>query len=236
MRQTDRHDRLAERGTGPAEAAAHGVVRRQHRLPRSQRALDHYEFWRTANQGRDERAEPAAPVNECSHAVSKAKAPGEKERPCAEFTVFVDGRGACGAGGNDTTTSGIICPALDADSPAPKFRILKIHRAETGAEIRGLRYEMSVIPRQRSRPSPLTLGNVDTPPNTGNGRRETVVAGRTAMCRIRARLRTTSIGDLEQHVRWAEYRKIMEDLQLGIPSQQSELDLPQADDVRINDL
>jgi hypothetical protein len=56
------------------------------------------------------------------------------------------------------------------------------------------------------------------------------------MCRIRARLRTTSIGDLEQHVRWAEYRKIMEDLQLGIPSQQSELDLPQADDVRINDL
>jgi hypothetical protein len=34
------------------------------------------------------------------------------------------------------------------DAPAPKFRILKIHRAETGAEIRGLRCETSDIPRQ----------------------------------------------------------------------------------------
>jgi hypothetical protein len=74
------------------------------------------------------------------------------------------------------------------DGPAPKFRILKIHRAETAAEIRGLRCETSDIPRQRPGPSPLTLGNVDTPPSTGNGRRETIVAGwayriRTWKCR-----------------------------------------------------
>jgi putative SOS response-associated peptidase YedK len=42
--------------------------------------------------------------------------------------------------------------------------------------------------------------------------------------------------DYEQHVRWAEYRKMMQALELAIPSHQSELDLPRADDVRINDL
>jgi putative SOS response-associated peptidase YedK len=41
--------------------------------------------------------------------------------------------------------------------------------------------------------------------------------------------------DYEQHVRWAEYRKLMQALDLAIPSHQSELDLPQADDIRIND-
>ena len=41
--------------------------------------------------------------------------------------------------------------------------------------------------------------------------------------------------DYEQHVRWAEYRKVMQALDLTIPSHQSELDLPQADDIRIND-
>jgi hypothetical protein len=41
--------------------------------------------------------------------------------------------------------------------------------------------------------------------------------------------------DYEQHVRWAEYRKVMQALDLAIPSHQSELDLPQADDIRIND-
>jgi putative SOS response-associated peptidase YedK len=41
--------------------------------------------------------------------------------------------------------------------------------------------------------------------------------------------------DYEQHVRWAEYCKLMQALELGIPSRQSEIDLPQADDVRIND-
>ena len=42
--------------------------------------------------------------------------------------------------------------------------------------------------------------------------------------------------DYEQHVRWAEYRKMMQALDLTIPSRQSELDLPQADDIRINDV
>ena len=41
--------------------------------------------------------------------------------------------------------------------------------------------------------------------------------------------------DYEQHVRWAEYCKMMQALELRIPSHQSELDLPQADDIRIND-
>jgi len=39
----------------------------------------------------------------------------------------------------------------------------------------------------------------------------------------------------EQHLRWAEYCKMMQDLALDIPTQQTELDLPQADDIKIND-
>jgi hypothetical protein len=54
-----------------------------------------------------------------------------------------------------------------------------------------------------------------------------------------ARSRLTYIlrmcNDYEQHVRWAEYRKLMQALDLAIPSHQSELDLPPADDIRIND-
>ena len=42
--------------------------------------------------------------------------------------------------------------------------------------------------------------------------------------------------DYEQHIRWAEYCEMMQALELGIPTQQTELDLPQADDFRINDL
>jgi putative SOS response-associated peptidase YedK len=42
--------------------------------------------------------------------------------------------------------------------------------------------------------------------------------------------------DYEQHVRWAEYRRLMQALDLAIPSHQTELDLPQADDIRINDM
>jgi hypothetical protein len=41
--------------------------------------------------------------------------------------------------------------------------------------------------------------------------------------------------DHEQHVRWPEYRKVMQALDLTIPSHQSEFDLPRADDIRIND-
>ena len=42
--------------------------------------------------------------------------------------------------------------------------------------------------------------------------------------------------DYEQHVRWTEYCKMMQDLELGIPTQQSELDLPVSDDIKINDV
>lgn len=41
--------------------------------------------------------------------------------------------------------------------------------------------------------------------------------------------------DYERHIRWAEYCRMMQDLALDIPTRQSELDLPPADDVRIND-
>jgi len=40
----------------------------------------------------------------------------------------------------------------------------------------------------------------------------------------------------EQHVKWIEYVRMMQALELGIPTQQNELDLKQADDIRINDL
>jgi putative SOS response-associated peptidase YedK len=40
----------------------------------------------------------------------------------------------------------------------------------------------------------------------------------------------------EQHVRWTAYCKMMQALELGIPTEQSEADLPQADDIRINDI
>ena len=41
----------------------------------------------------------------------------------------------------------------------------------------------------------------------------------------------------EQHVRWVEYCQMMQALELGIPTQQTELDLPvKGEDTRINDL
>ncbi|WP_265519234.1 SOS response-associated peptidase [Nitratireductor luteus] len=40
----------------------------------------------------------------------------------------------------------------------------------------------------------------------------------------------------EQHVKWVEYCKMMQALELGIPTHQSERDLPESDDVRINDM
>jgi putative SOS response-associated peptidase YedK len=42
--------------------------------------------------------------------------------------------------------------------------------------------------------------------------------------------------DYEQHIRYAEYCKMMQSLDLGLPEHQSEDDLPQADDIRIGDL
>jgi putative SOS response-associated peptidase YedK len=41
--------------------------------------------------------------------------------------------------------------------------------------------------------------------------------------------------DYEQHVRWVEYCKLMQKLALRIPTHQAELDLPQADDIKISD-
>ncbi len=41
--------------------------------------------------------------------------------------------------------------------------------------------------------------------------------------------------DYEQHIRYAEYCKMIQDLALGIPSHQTELDMPQADDIKIGD-
>jgi putative SOS response-associated peptidase YedK len=42
--------------------------------------------------------------------------------------------------------------------------------------------------------------------------------------------------DYEQRVAWGDYCKMMQALELGIPTQQSELDLPPSDDIRINDM
>ncbi|MBB3147640.1 hypothetical protein FHS21_004064 [Phyllobacterium trifolii] len=42
--------------------------------------------------------------------------------------------------------------------------------------------------------------------------------------------------DYEQHIRCAKYCDMMRRLELGIPAHQSELDLPQADDIRVNDM
>ena len=42
--------------------------------------------------------------------------------------------------------------------------------------------------------------------------------------------------DYEQHVAWAEYRRIMQAIGLGVPAWQTELDLPQSEDIRINDM
>ena len=42
--------------------------------------------------------------------------------------------------------------------------------------------------------------------------------------------------DYELHVSWAEYRKALQTLSVTIPPRQSEIDLKQADDVRINDI
>jgi hypothetical protein len=42
--------------------------------------------------------------------------------------------------------------------------------------------------------------------------------------------------DYQKHVRSAQYCKMMQDLEFGIPTRRSELGLPQSDDIKINDL
>jgi hypothetical protein len=40
--------------------------------------------------------------------------------------------------------------------------------------------------------------------------------------------------DYEQHIAYAEYCKMIQDLELGIPSHQTELDLPKSADIKIS--
>ena len=42
--------------------------------------------------------------------------------------------------------------------------------------------------------------------------------------------------DYEQHVAWTDYRRAVEQLELGIPTHQSGRDLPLADDIRVNEI
>jgi putative SOS response-associated peptidase YedK len=42
--------------------------------------------------------------------------------------------------------------------------------------------------------------------------------------------------DYEQHVSWAQYKKALESVAIKVPPRQSELDLPRADDIHINDM
>jgi hypothetical protein len=63
------------------------------------------------------------------------------------------------------------------DGSRSNFRILKNHRAETRLGIRGLRYEVPAIPRQRPGFWRLTSGNIVTSVSTRTLRRETQVAG-----------------------------------------------------------
>lgn len=92
--------------------------------------------------------------------------------------------------------------ATGLDNSRSKFRILKNYRVETRAGNLGLERETSDILRQRLLSWPLTSGNVAASVSARNSRRETALAGwasriRTAMCRIRAGLRTSPIGDLD---------------------------------------
>lgn len=45
----------------------------------------------------------------------------------------------------------------------------------------------------------------------------------------------TMCNDYEQHIRYAEYCRMIQELALEVPIHQTELDLPQADDIRIGD-
>src|SRR5258708_38731099 len=68
-----------------------------------------------------------------------------------------------------------------------KFRILKIHAAETRPGKRPPRWEAPDFPRQRPAHCPLTLGNVGGSPTPRNHTAETAPAGlpyqsRTRLC------------------------------------------------------
>src|SRR5260370_26596503 len=61
-------------------------------------------------------------------------------------------------------------------TPPVKFRILKIHAAETRRGKRPPRWEAPDFPRQRPAHCPLTLGNVGGSPTPGNHTAETALA------------------------------------------------------------
>jgi putative SOS response-associated peptidase YedK len=42
--------------------------------------------------------------------------------------------------------------------------------------------------------------------------------------------------DYEQRVAWTDYCKVMQQLEIGIPTHQSAADLPQVDDIRVNEI
>src|SRR4051794_33917845 len=46
---------------------------------------------------------------------------------------------------------------------------------------------------------------------------------------------TAMCNDCEQHIRYAEYRKAVQELDLSAPNHEIEADLPQADDIGIGD-
>src|SRR6266436_1141869 len=62
-------------------------------------------------------------------------------------------------------------------TPSAKFRILKIHAAETRPGKRPPRWEAPDFPRQRPAHCPLTLGNVGGPHTAGNDGAETALVG-----------------------------------------------------------
>src|SRR6266446_7226241 len=62
-------------------------------------------------------------------------------------------------------------------TPPAKFRILKIHAAETRPGKRPPRWEAPDFPRQRPAHCPLTLGNVGGSPTPGTHDAETALAG-----------------------------------------------------------
>jgi hypothetical protein len=41
--------------------------------------------------------------------------------------------------------------------------------------------------------------------------------------------------DYEQHIAWAEYQRLMQEIAFEIPTRQNELNLPRTDDIRIGD-
>src|SRR6267154_4633587 len=62
-------------------------------------------------------------------------------------------------------------------TPPVKFRILKIHAAETRPGKRPPRWEAPDFPRQRPAHCPLTRGNVGGPHTAGNDGAETALVG-----------------------------------------------------------